>query len=208
MKKPSITANEAKSIACNKSAGAECSFVRLAVSKKAYKGFIDRIKSVYASDAAGERAMTEALNRYLAGDKGAANGLDSAEKLAFAFLCQDVDQAMERSRRARARRRKTAVTEREMPSVIAAKEVEKQPHGGNECAMELPEKLRKLADDCLSGELDGVPKAEIGRRVKDALANCVPLMTPPMTRRERRAQERAERRNKRKRSIWDSATQL
>lgn len=44
-----------------------------------------------------------ALDLYLKGDKRYATGLDASLQLAFAFLRQDVDMAMERSRKARQR---------------------------------------------------------------------------------------------------------
>lgn len=78
----------------------------LPVSAKAYKRFIDRIDSVFATDRTSAAAMRIALNLYLDGDlENYASGLDKSTRLAFEFLRHDVDAAIARSARARARRK-------------------------------------------------------------------------------------------------------
>lgn len=72
------------------------------VSRKAYSGFVARIHSVLG-DTPRATALVKALDRYLGGESDAVDGLDDASAMAFAFLRQDVDAAIERSRRARER---------------------------------------------------------------------------------------------------------
>jgi len=83
----------------------KCKFKKSAmpVSRRAYEGFVLRIFEVFASDIAMGAVMINVLEAYLMGDVSAADSLAPALRLAWAFLKQDVDVAMERSRRARER---------------------------------------------------------------------------------------------------------
>lgn len=74
----------------------------LPVSRKAYKGFIERICAILG-DSEKSHALTDALSRYLQGDERYADALDYTLRLAFAFLRQDVDKAIARSSKARQR---------------------------------------------------------------------------------------------------------
>lgn len=88
---------------------------RLPISHKAYKGFIDRIYALLGHTVQASSLVT-ALDLYLKGDKGYAAGLDVTQQLAFAFLRQDIDVAIERSRKARERaalRKQTAESEKD-----------------------------------------------------------------------------------------------
>ena len=75
---------------------------RLPISRKAYKGFVDCIQSLLG-ESAGAASLITALDLYLSGDSRYADGLDASLRLAFEFLRQDVDKAVERSRKARER---------------------------------------------------------------------------------------------------------
>lgn len=75
------------------------------VSQKAYDGFIMRIKSV-AFSYYERQAMIEALDRYLDGEKGNyCRGLSREFVMVFEMLRFEVDAAISRSEKARARRR-------------------------------------------------------------------------------------------------------
>jgi hypothetical protein len=75
----------------------------LPISRKAYRRFIDRIHEVYSAELPVARLMVSVLDVYLLGDRHLAGAMleGSDHKHAFSFLCQDVDMAIERSRRAR-----------------------------------------------------------------------------------------------------------
>lgn len=75
----------------------------LPISRKAYRRFIDRIHQVYSAELPVARLMVSVLDVYLLGDRHLAGAMleGSDHKHAFSFLCQDVDMAIERSRRAR-----------------------------------------------------------------------------------------------------------
>lgn len=75
----------------------------LPISRKAYRRFIDRINEVYSAELPVARLMVSVLDVYLLGDRHLAGAMleGSDHKHAFSFLCQDVDMAIERSRRAR-----------------------------------------------------------------------------------------------------------
>ncbi|MCM1378466.1 MAG: hypothetical protein NC186_08495 [Prevotella sp.] len=75
----------------------------LPISRKAYRRFIDRINEVYSAELPVARLMVSVLDVYLLGDRRLAGSMleGSDHKHAFSFLCQDVDMAIERSRRAR-----------------------------------------------------------------------------------------------------------
>lgn len=75
---------------------------RLPISRKAYKGFVDRIKSLLG-ESDGAASLIAALDLYLGDDSRYAEGLDASLRLAFEFLRQEVDKAVERSRKARER---------------------------------------------------------------------------------------------------------
>lgn len=79
--------------------------VLLPVSKKAYEGFVTRINEVFGSDVFGATMMIKTLDRYLAGEVNVGDELTPLLRLGWEFLRQDVDVAMERSRRARERGR-------------------------------------------------------------------------------------------------------
>ncbi|WP_289769959.1 hypothetical protein [uncultured Duncaniella sp.] len=75
----------------------------LPVSRKAYNRFRLRIHEVLGQDSEAEARMVTAFDLYLAGDRGYASGLSAMEGMAFSFLRQDIDAAIERSRKARER---------------------------------------------------------------------------------------------------------
>lgn len=77
----------------------------LPISRKAYLRFTDRINRVYGPDTSGATAMLTALDRYLSGDHSADDTLPLSAKTAFTFLRQEIDMAIERSRKARERAR-------------------------------------------------------------------------------------------------------
>lgn len=79
---------------------------RLPISRKAYDRFVARIKDVYSGYILDPTPMLEALDDYLAGNKGAHFRLPALAYLAFLVLRQDIDAAIERSRAARERARK------------------------------------------------------------------------------------------------------
>lgn len=81
------------------------STVTLPISRNAYKRFVGRIRQVYLPDAVSADAMIAALDAYLAGGPDAVSLSDRSMLTAFAFLRQEVDVAIERSRRARERAR-------------------------------------------------------------------------------------------------------
>lgn len=74
----------------------------LPLSRKAYDGFVGRIRAILSTTFEGD-SMIQALNDYLKGDHSYRWGLDPACRLAFEFLRQEIDKAMERSRKARER---------------------------------------------------------------------------------------------------------
>lgn len=74
----------------------------LPVSRKAYDGFVGRIRAILGNTFEGD-SMIHALDDYLKGDHSYKWGLDLVCKLAFEFLRQEIDRAIERSRRARER---------------------------------------------------------------------------------------------------------
>lgn len=77
----------------------------LPVSVKAYRTLRERIDLI-VTDEHNRTLMTEALDRYLDGDRTTfADALDEKHRLAFEFLRFDIDQALIRSERARKRRR-------------------------------------------------------------------------------------------------------
>ncbi len=85
----------------------------LPISRNAYKRFINRIISVFADDPAGMSEMIAAFDSYLADPASPINFNNPSMRVAFSFLRQDIDVAIERSRRARQRalaRKATATT--------------------------------------------------------------------------------------------------
>lgn len=84
----------------------------LPISRNAYKRFINRIISVFADDPAGMSEMITAFDSYLAAPASPINFINPSMRAAFSFLRQDIDVAIERSRRARQRAlaRKATVT--------------------------------------------------------------------------------------------------
>lgn len=77
----------------------------LSISRNAYKRFVDRILKVYLPDAESADVMISALDAYLSGGLDAVSITDASMLTAFAFLRQEIDVAIERSRRARERAR-------------------------------------------------------------------------------------------------------
>lgn len=94
----------------------------LPISKKAYLGFVARIEAIFKSDKATSALMRDALDCYLSGDTDAIDFLPSSLRHAFAFLCQEVDCAINRSARARERAalRKPKSTATETAPTVAA----------------------------------------------------------------------------------------
>lgn len=77
----------------------------LSISRNAYKRFVDRILKVYLPDVESADVMISALDAYLSGGLDAVSITDASMRTAFAFLRQEIDVAIERSRRARERAR-------------------------------------------------------------------------------------------------------
>lgn len=190
----------------------------LPISRKAYRRFIDRINEVYSAELPVARLMVSVLDVYLLGDRRLAGSMleGSDHKHAFSFLCQDVDMAIERSRRARqqalARRLArqqaeaivpTASTPTASTSVIStipstsAPSVPSASSNNNDNIPEEPHSdLMKAESAILSGQEIGGHEVWSGRRVNDmsripmfsSLLNPV-VNTIARTRAERRAQE-------------------
>ncbi|MCM1050955.1 MAG: hypothetical protein NC349_03250 [Paenibacillus sp.] len=185
----------------------------LPISRKAYRRFIDRINEVYSTDLPVARLMVSVLDVYLLGDRRLAGSMleGSDHKHAFSFLCQDVDMAIERSRRARqqalarrlARQQAEAIVPTASSSVIStipstsALSVSSASSDNND---NIPEEshsdLTKAESAILSGQEIGGHEVWSGRRVNDmsripmfsSLLNPV-VNTIVRTRAERRAQE-------------------
>lgn len=75
----------------------------LPISRNAYKRFINRIISVFADDPTGMSEMIAAFDSYLADPASPIQFINPSMRAAFSFLRQDIDVAIERSRRARQR---------------------------------------------------------------------------------------------------------
>lgn len=154
----------------------------LPISKKAYVGFTERIRQVFAMDTAKAGIMIGVLDRYLDGDIDAPDTLDDSMRMAFEFLRHDVDLAIERSRRARERAR----LRREAKA--AADPCADAPMDRATFEKKLDECMRKyftiVDDDDFDDSLDN------GVECSDKNEAYRPR---PLTRRERRARERATR---------------
>lgn len=145
------------------------------ISKRAYEGFMFRIYEVFASNLALASVMISVLESYLMGDASAADSLTPELRPAWAFLKQDVDLAMERSRRARLRARQRADRRAMMTSQTAAE---------GDAATDTGQRARirgywDSIDDVISAMAD----------VEAPDAEAVPVKRP-LSRRERRARER------------------
>ena len=109
----------------------------LPISRKAYDGFVGRIRAILGTTFEGD-SMIHALNDYLKGDHSYRWGLDPACRLAFEFLRQEIDKAMERSRKARERAalRRSRKAESEALAEPVAEDVAAEPlacaHGEGE----------------------------------------------------------------------------
>lgn len=79
---------------------------QLPVSRKAYSTFVERISYVMITEHQ-KMVMKDTLDHYLAGDYRYADELDDDMRMAFEMLRFEVDKAIERSARARGRRRKS-----------------------------------------------------------------------------------------------------
>lgn len=90
----------------------------LPISRNAYKRFINRIISVFADDPAGMSEMITAFDSYLTDPASPIIFINPSMRVAFSFLRQDIDIAIERSRRARQRAlaRKASTTPSTTPS--------------------------------------------------------------------------------------------
>lgn len=75
----------------------------LPISRNAYKRFINRIISVFADDPTGMSEMITAFDSYLTDSTSPIIFINPSMRVAFSFLRQDIDVAIERSRRARQR---------------------------------------------------------------------------------------------------------
>ncbi|MCM1052325.1 MAG: hypothetical protein NC349_10220 [Paenibacillus sp.] len=75
----------------------------LPISRNAYKRFINRIISVFADDPAGMSEMITAFDSYLTDPASPIIFINPSMRVAFSFLRQDINVAIERSRRARQR---------------------------------------------------------------------------------------------------------
>lgn len=185
----------------------------LPISRKAYRRFIDRIHQVYFAELPIARLMVSVLDVYLLGDRHLAGAMleGSDHKHAFSFLCQDVDMAIERSRRARqqalARRlarqqaeaiTPTASTPAITPSTSAPSVPSASSDNNDNISEELHSDLTKAESAILSGQEIGGHEVWSGRRVNDmsripmfsSLLNPV-VNTIARTRAERRAQEQS-----------------
>lgn len=162
----------------------------LPVSKKAYAGFVGRIRQVYASDTSRSALMIDVLDRYLDGDGDAAATLDEHMRMAFEFLRHDVDLAIERSRRARERARKRRVLSTSVaPGSIGPAPVAICPD--DDKSMDRATFEKKL-DECLMKFFTIVDDEEACDDEEEDNKSDEPFRRP-LTRRERRARERAAR---------------
>ena len=89
----------------------------LPISRKAYDGFVDRIRSILGKTFEGD-FMVQALNDYLRGGDSYKWGLDFTYRLVFEFLRQDIDKAIERSRKARERAAMRRIRKAESVAVV------------------------------------------------------------------------------------------
>lgn len=174
----------------------------LPISRKAYRRFIDRIHQVYSAELPVARLMVSVLDVYLLGDRNLAGAMleGSDHKHAFSFLCQDVDMAIERSRRARqqalARRLARQQAEAITPSTSAPSVPSASSDNNDNISEELHSDLTKAESAILSGQEIGGHEVWSGRRVNDmsripmfsSLLNPV-VNTIARSRAERRAQE-------------------
>lgn len=77
----------------------------LPISRKAYDKFVERIHRVFDSDPETAGHMITLMKMYLAKGEAALQPFSTSARVAFAFLAQDIDMAIERSTRARQRAR-------------------------------------------------------------------------------------------------------
>lgn len=86
---------------------------RLPVSKKAYRDFTDRLATAFRDSDDSRHLTAEALstlNSYLDGDTEASGKASPVVRIVFAVIRPEIDRAIERSRRARSRRKPMAAT--------------------------------------------------------------------------------------------------
>lgn len=156
----------------------------LPISRKAYNGFVARIRHILGDTPRAE-ALLYALDMYLHGsDEGVAR-LDEASAMSFAFLRQDVDAAVERSRKARERAAKRKSSTADASSVVTDGEKKPAVNFDDENIRKMYEKFKKA----ISEFVEIVPDEDNAN-----------VFIPPMTRRQRRAMERRQGRHS---TRWD-----
>ncbi|MCM1052182.1 MAG: hypothetical protein NC349_09485 [Paenibacillus sp.] len=191
----------------------------LPISRKAYTGFIQRIRQVYSFDPDKTTAMENALRLYLNNDNSYQLSIPETDRHAFEFLRHDIDTAIERSRRARerARQRKeakaSAITNDQSTSVEstpAPANNQETPNTDNPSLENIkipvvtPDRLRTDSNGCIvidSDETDPTYNGPVEVRIDPS--GCQPYSyslkypaqtpapaSPSGTRSQRRAEER------------------
>lgn len=92
----------------------------LPISRKAYDKFVERIHRVFPTDPETAGHMITLMKMYLAKGEAALEPFSISARVAFAFLAQDIDVAIERSARARQRARERREAREAQIAAIAA----------------------------------------------------------------------------------------
>lgn len=92
----------------------------LPISRKAYDKFVERIHRVFPTDPETVGHMIKLMKMYLAKGEAALEPFSISARVAFAFLAQDIDVAIERSARARQRARERREAREAQIAAIAA----------------------------------------------------------------------------------------
>ncbi|MCM1051655.1 MAG: hypothetical protein NC349_06810 [Paenibacillus sp.] len=158
----------------------------LPISRKAYSGFIQRIRQVYSFDPDRTEAMENALRLYLDNDSAYSLAFSEADRHAFEFLRHDIDTAIDRSRRARERARlrkeakaqATSVAEDSKPATASNQETPKAdnssleniklPEGAIVIPVVTPDRLRTDSNGCIvidSDETDPIYDGPVEVRI-------------------------------------------
>lgn len=142
----------------------------LPISRKAYRRFIDRIHKVYSAELPVARLMVSVLDVYLLGDRHLAGAMleGSDHKHAFSFLCQDVDMAIERSRRARQQALARRLARQQAEAIVPTAST---PAPSPACSLSIPPVVESPAPLSLPAP---EPSADI------VLSQSVPALPIPM----------------------------
>ncbi len=138
------------------------------VSIKAYNSFVDRILAVMP-DTVKAKTMINALDRYLAGDHSAYKAtLDANMCMAFEMLRFEIDKAIERSARARARAqvRRNNIT----PQSETLRSDNREMYSGNVTAFATPAQSLSQPQAEVSEESEVIPP--LPRRLRRAAAHA------------------------------------